>query len=179
MADLGSIAAVVGALVGVAMGAWLSSRSQRRLQREARRQAVLATKEAAYVEFLATMRRFRRFVLTAKVNVSVVDEARSPRGPIPIIDGSDAHWDAVESAISRLWIVADVDGTVGRAAAQVMDAFYVVARERAASGPGAVAASVIDVSRTAEREFARIAHRDLGRLDSHFDEGLRLRAATD
>lgn len=85
-------------------------------------------------------------MLTAKVNVSVVDEARSPRGPIPVIDGSDAHWDAVESAISRLWIVADVDGPVGRAAAQVMDAFYVVDRERATSGPGAVAASVIDAS---------------------------------
>jgi hypothetical protein len=42
---------------------------------------------------------------------------RSPRGPIPVIDGSDAYWDAVESAISRLWIVADVDGPVGRAAA--------------------------------------------------------------
>jgi hypothetical protein len=86
MADLGSIAGVVGALGGVALGAWLSSRSQLRLQREARRQAVLTTKEAAYVEFLATMRRFRRFVLTAKVNVSVVDEAQSPRGPVPVID---------------------------------------------------------------------------------------------
>lgn len=176
MVDLGAVTGVVAALGGVLLGAWLSGRSQLRLQREAQRQATLAAKESAYVEFLATMRRFRRFVLTAPIDVTLVDSSQSPRGPIPIIAGSDAHWDAVEGAISRLWIVTEVDGPVGDLAARVVDALYDIARERAIKERGAVPATVVDVSRTVEREFAREARRDLGRTDSHVDGGLRLKA---
>jgi hypothetical protein len=136
----------------------------------------MTAKEAAFVEFLATMRRFRRFLLTAEVRVTVVHGAESPRGPIPIIENSDAHWDSVETALSRLRILEDVDGSVGQAAQRVIDAFYIVARERAANRPGAVSASVIEVSIAAEREFVRAARSDLGRGGSPFHTNRRLKA---
>jgi hypothetical protein len=57
-----------------------------------------------------------------------------------------------------------------------MDAFYVVALSRATNEPGAVPASIVDVSRAAEREFARAAHRDLGRLIGPLEGALGLRS---
>jgi hypothetical protein len=73
-------------------------------------------------------------------------------------------------------IVSALDGPVSKAANQVIDALYEVARERAKKEPGAVPASIIDVSRAAEREFVWAAQRDLGRPVNVHDEGLRLRA---
>jgi hypothetical protein len=160
---------VVGTLTGVILGSLLSARTQIRVQTQALRQSELAARRDAYVEYLATLRRFRRFVLHCPPeNISLVEGSGSPRGAIPIIKGADDYWDAVENARSRLWIVAGHDSDVRRASDTVMDSLYEVARAQAAYDTGATPATVIDMSRKAERDFADAAWRDLSafRLES-------------
>lgn len=153
---------VFGALGGVALGSLLSSRSQMRMQQQARAHALIDAKRIAYIEYLSTLRQFRRFILHLEPHrIRVVEGSGSPRGSIPIIDGADSHWDAVEKARSQLWIVAGYDSVVREASDRVMDAIYVITREQAAYPAGALPATVIDISRHAEQDFARLAHQDL------------------
>jgi hypothetical protein len=51
---------VAGTLTGVILGSFLSARTQIRIQMQALRQSELAAPREAYVEYLATLRRFRR-----------------------------------------------------------------------------------------------------------------------
>lgn len=153
---------VAGTLMGVFLGSLLSARVQLRLQKQAHLQSELAARREAYFEYLSTLRRFRRFILhISPVDITVVEGSGSPRGAIPVIKGADDYWDAVESARSRLWIVAGHDSDVRRASDAVMDALYVVAREQASHEAGALPATVIDISREAERNFANVAWLDL------------------
>jgi hypothetical protein len=131
----------------VGLGSWLSGRSQANLQRQAQLRSDADAKREAYVEFLAALRRFRRFLLTAPVKVSLRETADSSGSPVAIVEGADAHWDTVEHAISRLWIVTGYETATGKAADKVIDAFYEVARQRAAHGPEGVPAEVIEASR--------------------------------
>jgi hypothetical protein len=158
---------VAGTLLGVVLGSLLSARAQLRLQQQAHLQSELAARREAYVEYLSTLRRFRRFILhIPPQNISVVEGSDSPRGAIPVIKGADDYWDAVESARSRLWIVAGHDSDVRRASDGVMDALYVLAREQASYEVGALPAVIIDISRKAERKFADEAWRDLNDVRS-------------
>lgn len=160
--DITALVGVLGTIIGVGLGSLLSIRSQAHMQQQARLHALIDAKRAAYVEYLSTLRQFRRFILHLDPNqITVVEGSGSPRGSIPIIEGSDSHWDAVERARSRLWIVAGFDSPVREASDRVMDALYVIAREQAAHPAGALPAVVIDVSRNAEQDFARVAYRDL------------------
>ena len=160
--DVTALVGALGALGGVALGSLLSSRSQMRMQRQARAHALIDARRAAYVEYLSTLRQFRRFILHSDPHrISIVEGSESPRGPIPIIDGAGSHWEAVERARSQLWIAAGYDSAVREASDKVMDAIYVVAREQAAHPAGALPAVVIDISRRAEQDFARVAHQDI------------------
>jgi hypothetical protein len=133
-----------------------------RPQQQARAHVLIDAKRTAYVEYLSTLRQFRRFVLHLDPDrISIVEGSGSPRGSIPIIDGADSYWDAVEKARSQLWIAAGYDSAVREASEKMMDAVYVIAREQAAHPAGAVPAVVIDISRHAEQDFARVAHKDL------------------
>jgi hypothetical protein len=168
--DVTALVGVLGALGGVVLGSLLSSRSQMRMQREARAHALIDAKRTAYVEYLSTLRQFRRFILHLDPQrISVVEGSGSPRGAIPIIDGADSYWDAVERARSQLWIAAGYNSAVREASDKVMDAIYVIAREQATHPIGALPATVIDISRHAEQDFARVAHQDLTRVNSQSD----------
>jgi hypothetical protein len=167
---------VVGTLVGVILGSLLSAQAQMRLQKEAHRQNELAARRDAYANYLATLRRFRRFILhCSPSDISVVEGAESPRGAIPVIEGADPYWDAVEDARSRLWIVAGYESDVRSASDSVMNALYVVAREQAQYDTGALPAVIIDISREAERDFANAAWRDLSNLQAPGSKRSRLR----
>ncbi|BCJ77002.1 hypothetical protein CS0771_65460 [Catellatospora sp. IY07-71] len=155
---------VAGTLLGVVLGSVLSARAQLQLQWQAHRQSELAARREAYAEYLSTLRRFRRFILHLPPDdISVVEGSGSPRGAIPLIKGADEYWDAVETARSRLWIVAGHDSDVRRASDAVMDALYVIAREQASHKAGALPAVIVDVSREAEQRFANVAWLDLNR----------------
>lgn len=159
------VVGVAGTLIGIVLGSLLSAQAQLRLQRLAHLQSELASRREAYVEYLSTLRRFRRFILhISPVDITVVEGSGSPRGPIPVIKDAEGYWDAVENARSRLWIVAGHDSDVRRASDAVMDALYILAREQASYEVGALPAEIIDISREAERKFAEMARLDLNEV---------------
>ena len=162
--DPSAVVGVAGALAGVALGGWLSWRQQLTVQRLTRQQSERDAKRVAYVEFLATVRRFRRFILTSSVEVTLRDQVANPVVPVAIVLGADDYWDALEHATSQLWIVSGHASTVGEAARQLTDAFYEVARARATHEPQRVPPEVVEASRQAERRFADAARADLGVL---------------
>ncbi len=156
--DPGVIVATAGTLVGVGLGSWLSGRSQREAARESQREADVERREAAYVEFMAAYRVFRRFVIagTTSVTLSLQDGVK----PYPVIEGSEAYWERVEAARARLDLLAG-DTPLSKAGRDLADAFYDVARARAEHPAGAVPRPIVRAVRAAEREFARIAREDL------------------
>jgi len=159
--DLGAVLAVIGSLAGVALGSLLVTRSQIVQQQRVRSQAIADAKQSAYVDFLATVRRLRRFILTEDVEVRLVEGSGRALGPIPVIERSTAYWDAVETALSRVWLLGDPEGLVMEAARKLLTAFTAVATARATHGPGAVPQDVIDGVRAAERNFVQVAREDL------------------
>ena len=159
--DPTAVLGVVGTLFGVGLGSWLSAKTQRQQQDRLLREAVLEAKREAYIEYLATMRRFRRFILHRRPDQVRLADSGGPRGLIPFIEGDESYWDAVEDARSRLWIMAGYNSEVRTASDKIMDALYAVAREKGQASDGPVPVTVIDESRMAERDFVDAVRRDL------------------
>jgi hypothetical protein len=158
--DTAVIVGTVGTLVGVALGSWITAASQRGLAREANRRDATRARESSYVEYLAAFRNFRRFVQAEATTVRIVERPEDPGRRTPVIADSIRHWEAVENAKARMYIVA-AGKPVLASMKKVEDAFYDIAEARAEYGVGAIPDSIVTSARAAETAFSRAAHDDL------------------
>jgi hypothetical protein len=155
---------VLGALGGVVVGSMLSSRAQRELLRAAHRREDRQVRENAYVAFLANYRRFRHFVLTEALEVTVVTDSLA-RG-VPLIKDSQEHADAIHEATARLYLLEGEDTPVIRAVLAVQMAFDDLARARATHPSGAIPLPAVQAAREAEKQFTRAAQLTLSSFDA-------------
>jgi len=159
MQDLSAIAGTLGALVGVVLGGWLTARSQRTLLKESQRQSGLQARESAYADFLVAYRRFRRFLMTERAEVRLVERPEGEKAA-PLIDGAGNYWEAVDTARARLELLAG-DRIPSDTWWKVHRSFMAIARVRATCGPGEVPDELVNAAHTAETQFIQAAREDL------------------
>ena len=150
---------VLGTLGGVGLGAWLTGRQQRELLRENHRHLVVQERAAAYIEFLASYRQFRRFIQTeSTVGVKGGLSASS----VPVIEGADSYWNMAEQARVQMELLT-IDSRIREAGYKVMNAFQSVALARTQYAADDIPSEIIDAARGAEHEFLHLAREDISR----------------
>jgi hypothetical protein len=152
---------VLGALAGTYLGAWVTGRSQRNSLDMAFVRERLRQREAAYVDFLAAIRQFRRFLLTSGNQIQLLFWLPGSAPGIPRIEGDDKYWEALETAVARLRISID-DRTVQDAADNSVHYLYELARAMAKQGPDTIPEEALAAARKADREFEDSARAHLG-----------------
>ena len=150
----------LGALAGTYLGAWATGRSQRYSLDMTFVRERLRQREAAYVDFLAAIRQFRRFLLTSGNQVRLLFWVPGSAPGIPSIEGDDKHWEALETAVARLRISID-DRTVQDAADKSVYHLYELARAMAKQGPDTIPEEALAAARDADREFEDAARAHL------------------
>jgi hypothetical protein len=157
--DLTVLLSVIGALGGVGLGAILTDRTQRALLRETRLGDLAKARETAFVEYLASFRAFRSYLMTEDLTVTVVQ--RVDGDSTPVVTGSNRYWDTIATARARLHILVDTETDVFKTAEAMTHALVTVAKSRATYGAGEIPTVVLNELRQAELEFAKAARTDL------------------
>jgi hypothetical protein len=160
VAVVGTIAALVGALGGAAVGSLLSGRYQRLILLDTHRREDRQARVAACSQFLVRYRTFRVFL--QKEAPRVVPAAGSGPGRlIPFIEGGQTHEEAIHEAAGHLQFLEGGPSPIVEAATQVHQALRQLALARGRLPDGPLPDDVVEVSREAEREFVRVATREL------------------
>jgi hypothetical protein len=164
MIDPGVAIGAVAALGGVGLGSWLTARLQRELLRQTHRREDRRAREEAYVAVLSAFRTFRVFITAEAPTVRLGPPARG--GPVPLIEGGQVYLDSVQAAVARLQVLEGHDTPVIQAALRLERAFLELAQGRADRAPGDMTDAEMLAIRTAENDYARIAHDQLRQLET-------------
>lgn len=156
----GALIGALGALAGTYLGAWATGRSQRYSLDMTFVRERLRQREAAYVDFLAAMRQFRRFLLTSGEPVRLLFWVPGSSPGIPAVEGDDKRWEALETAVARLRISID-DRTVQDAEDNSVYHLYELARAMAKQGRDTIPEEALAAARKADREFEGAARAHL------------------
>jgi len=156
-----TIAGILGTLGGVIIGTWFTGRNERFLLRETHRREDRQARIDACVEFLATYRLFRSYVVThdVAVVVSSTDEGRD----LAYIKDAPEHIDAVQQVLGRLLLLEGGQGPLVEAARESSASAPrpCSGREGAREPSSSVPPKAIEAALRAEQDFILIAHREL------------------
>lgn len=154
-----TIAGILGTLGGVIIGTWFTGRNERFLLRETHRREDRQARIDACVEFLATYRLFRSYVVThdVAVVVSSTDEGRD----LAYIKDAPEHIDAVQQVLGRLLLLEGGQGPLVEAAREVQQVHRDLVLARAREPSSSVPPKAIEAALRAEQDFILIAHREL------------------
>jgi hypothetical protein len=156
-----TVAGIFGTLGGVVVGAWLTNRNDRWLLEERHHREDRQARINACIEFLAVFRQFRTFVLTHDLKV-VIQPSAMPGREVAFIKDAPAYTDAVQRVIGQLRLLEGGQTAIVAASADVQEASRQIVLARSKRWPKALPAELVEQARKAEREFIRIAHRELG-----------------
>jgi hypothetical protein len=149
----------LAAIIGVVVGGVISSRSQRSGIDASARIAARRDKQEACVQYLAAVRRYRRYVMYTDVSMAIVDATTESKGTVIFAGGSDLQA-ALSDAYARLLILVDSERVheAARTMASLNNRFV---RLRAQVGKGMVPNEILNACRSAETTFADISRSEL------------------
>ena len=149
----------VSALVGVALGGILTARAQRRSQESQMSFALRGERRDALVQFLASIRQFRRFLMYSDVEFEIVEPTKFSKGTV-LVEGRAKYDAALDEAYTRLLIVVGTSSLIEEASRLTVRINEFI-RLRAEHGIGNVPNEIIRDFRAAELEFAETARAEL------------------
>ncbi|GAA3390821.1 hypothetical protein GCM10020369_46290 [Cryptosporangium minutisporangium] len=142
------------------LGGRLSERRDRFLLRATQEREERRERLDACIEFLASFRRYRAMLLTEDPEVEL-PPGRPAGAEVAFIKNSREYSDAAQGATARLLLVEGGESAVVLAAQRVSASLHQLAVARGRQGPGALPDDVVERSRHAEQEFARVVQAEL------------------
>lgn len=155
----GYIAAATIGLIGVVLGALITGRSEGRRAQSA---ALIASRleiRSTCVEFLASYRQFRRFLMTSANTVRLV-EHDDGTAPTPVIDNPEDQWIRVDNAVASRQLSTD-NSEIRSAALRVRDASWQILKARSAYTAGQIPKLLLSPAIEAEAEFVAVVNREI------------------
>jgi hypothetical protein len=118
----------ISALIGVLLGGALTTSTQRRIHKQGVALQTLHAKQEAAVEFLSTIRAFRRFAMYSTAPFDEVEPTESSKGVVSF-EGRYDYDIRLDAAYARLMIVVHSDD-LNRTAHEMRSALNKFFRER-------------------------------------------------